>query len=339
MRFAANRFRCRIARSGAPIVSATDHLAVGGDVFDVYRLSEQSRAGVDRRRQRQRRRRGGAHRLHQVHDPRDRSAAERARRRSSQSSTSPFPKRSEIRISSFRCSSACSIRTTFQLAVRQRGARLRLPAAPRWREPAGGDRARCSGSWRSRFEPSTIDLSPATCSCSTTDGLTEVRNRAGKQLLGSGAMEIIAHAGPHAQATRRRAGSARARARRQPPARRSGDPRDTHRRRGARRCVRARCRTARSLAGGRARPALADCKVHRGDRVVLYSTTRRSFGADLGFACATARVSCGIVRRGAGDAAARHAGRAGNARKRDLVRRRFRRLAASSTRPTMRSAS
>jgi serine phosphatase RsbU (regulator of sigma subunit) len=33
----------------------------------------------------------------------------------------------------------------------------------------------------------------------TTDGLTEVRNRAGKQLLGEGAMELIARAGAHAQ--------------------------------------------------------------------------------------------------------------------------------------------
>ena len=32
-----------------------------------------------------------------------------------------------------------------------------------------------------------------------TDGLTEVRNRAGRQLLAAGAMELIERAGPHAQ--------------------------------------------------------------------------------------------------------------------------------------------
>ena len=37
-RFAANRFLCRTARSAAHL-SAGSHLAVGGDVFDVYRLS------------------------------------------------------------------------------------------------------------------------------------------------------------------------------------------------------------------------------------------------------------------------------------------------------------
>ena len=33
----------------------------------------------------------------------------------------------------------------------------------------------------------------------TTDGLTEARNRAGKQLLGQGAMQLIAGAATHAQ--------------------------------------------------------------------------------------------------------------------------------------------
>ncbi|HZV77454.1 MAG TPA: SpoIIE family protein phosphatase [Candidatus Babeliales bacterium] len=45
----------------------------------------------------------------------------------------------------------------------------------------------------------TIDLDPGDTLVLTTDGLTEVRNRAGKPLLGRGAIELIARAGPHAQ--------------------------------------------------------------------------------------------------------------------------------------------
>ncbi len=44
-----------------------------------------------------------------------------------------------------------------------------------------------------------IDLEPGDVIVLATDGLTEVRNRAGKQLLSSGAMELIERAGPHAQ--------------------------------------------------------------------------------------------------------------------------------------------
>jgi serine phosphatase RsbU (regulator of sigma subunit) len=49
------------------------------------------------------------------------------------------------------------------------------------------------------FYSKTIDLDPGDMLVLTTDGLTEVRNRAGKQLLGRGAMELIERAGPHAQ--------------------------------------------------------------------------------------------------------------------------------------------
>jgi serine phosphatase RsbU (regulator of sigma subunit)/CHASE3 domain sensor protein len=45
----------------------------------------------------------------------------------------------------------------------------------------------------------TVDLHPGDVLVLATDGLTEVRNKAGRQLLGSGAMELIEHAGPHAQ--------------------------------------------------------------------------------------------------------------------------------------------
>jgi len=44
-----------------------------------------------------------------------------------------------------------------------------------------------------------VQLDPGDTLVLTTDGLTEVRNRAGKPLLGRGAIELIARAGPHAQ--------------------------------------------------------------------------------------------------------------------------------------------
>jgi serine phosphatase RsbU (regulator of sigma subunit) len=49
------------------------------------------------------------------------------------------------------------------------------------------------------FYSKAIDLDPGDMLVLTTDGLTEVRNRAGKQLLGRGAMELIERGGPHAQ--------------------------------------------------------------------------------------------------------------------------------------------
>jgi serine phosphatase RsbU (regulator of sigma subunit) len=49
------------------------------------------------------------------------------------------------------------------------------------------------------FSSETLDLSPGDMLVLATDGLTEVRNRAGKQLLERGAMDLIARAGPHAQ--------------------------------------------------------------------------------------------------------------------------------------------
>ncbi len=167
------------------------------------------------------------------------------------------------------------------------------------------------------FYSKTIDLAAGDMLVLTTDGLTEVRNSEGKQLLEGGAMELIARADPHAQqladelvaAVRARGG---------------GRLRDD-----------LAILAIRLLDGGRLvsrfaaalllawlaaiQPALADCKVHPGDNVVLYSTTRRSVGADLGLARTLARIQCRLVRRGAGNAAARGIGCAGHARERDHV--------------------
>ena len=49
------------------------------------------------------------------------------------------------------------------------------------------------------FSSKTLDLEAGDTIVLTTDGLTEVRDRAGEQLLASGAMELIERAGPHAQ--------------------------------------------------------------------------------------------------------------------------------------------
>jgi serine phosphatase RsbU (regulator of sigma subunit) len=49
------------------------------------------------------------------------------------------------------------------------------------------------------FYSKTIELVPGDTLVLTTDGLTEVRNRAGQPLLGSGAMELIELGPPHAQ--------------------------------------------------------------------------------------------------------------------------------------------
>jgi serine phosphatase RsbU (regulator of sigma subunit) len=49
------------------------------------------------------------------------------------------------------------------------------------------------------FYSKTVELSPGDMLVLTTDGLTEVRNREGQPLLASGAMELIERAGPHAQ--------------------------------------------------------------------------------------------------------------------------------------------
>jgi serine phosphatase RsbU (regulator of sigma subunit) len=49
------------------------------------------------------------------------------------------------------------------------------------------------------FYSKTIDLAVGDMLVLTTDGLTEVRNRDGKQLLDEGAMELIEHANTHAQ--------------------------------------------------------------------------------------------------------------------------------------------
>jgi serine phosphatase RsbU (regulator of sigma subunit) len=49
------------------------------------------------------------------------------------------------------------------------------------------------------FYSKIVELNPGDTLVLTTDGLTEVRNRDGKPLLGVGAMELIEGAGPHAQ--------------------------------------------------------------------------------------------------------------------------------------------
>jgi serine phosphatase RsbU (regulator of sigma subunit) len=49
------------------------------------------------------------------------------------------------------------------------------------------------------FYSKTLELEPGDTIVLSTDGLTEVRNRAGEQLLAAGAIELIERSGPHAQ--------------------------------------------------------------------------------------------------------------------------------------------
>jgi serine phosphatase RsbU (regulator of sigma subunit) len=49
------------------------------------------------------------------------------------------------------------------------------------------------------FYSKTLELDAGDTIVLTTDGLTEVRNRAGEQLLAAGALELIERSGPHAQ--------------------------------------------------------------------------------------------------------------------------------------------
>ena len=122
------------------------------------------------------------------------------------------------------------------------------------------------------FYSKTLELDPGDTIVLSTDGLTEVRNRAGEQLLAAGAMVLIERSATARAAARRRAGRRGSSARRKPVARRSCDSRDSHVGFGAGAWIGSRWHSY-SFGCRRSRPALADCKVHRGDHVVLYSTT------------------------------------------------------------------
>ena len=125
------------------------------------------------------------------------------------------------------------------------------------------------------FGERTLELQPGDTLVLATDGLTEVRNRAGEQLYERGAMELIDRARPHAQqladelvAEVRALGGNRVRDDLAVLAIRlvGGE--------GGMRKFRARVLLALIACWcSRRTAALADCKVHRGDHVVLYSTT------------------------------------------------------------------
>ena len=181
---------------GSAYVSATDHMAVGGDVFDVYRLSstqalvliaDVSGKGVDA------------------------------------AVLTAFIK-FMIRAIALRQSEPAEILSEFNLAFSKAvgnpylfvsmfvgvldTSTLRLQYGSAGHDctyvrshdgvrqlPVTGP---VLGVMEEPFSNETVELSPGDTLVLATDGLTEVRNRAG-ELLGDGAMKVIARAGPHAQ--------------------------------------------------------------------------------------------------------------------------------------------
>ena len=87
------------------------------------------------------------------------------------------------------------------------------------------------------FETKTLYLEDGDTLVLVTDGLTEARNRAGEQLYEEGAMELIAREQSSAAAACRRVGRAGQSARRKPHARRSCGARDSRARTGRFGCV------------------------------------------------------------------------------------------------------
>ncbi len=182
---------------GTAYVSATSHLAVGGDVFDVYRLSN-TRALV--------------------------LIADISGKGVDAAVLTAFIK-FMIRAIALRQSDPAAILAEFNLAFSRAVGNpylfvsmfvgvldtdtLQLRYGSAGHDCAylrGRDGVRqlavtgpVLGVMEEPFSTETLDLSPGDMLVLTTDGLTEVRNRAGKQLLGQGAMELIAGAATHAQ--------------------------------------------------------------------------------------------------------------------------------------------
>jgi len=182
---------------GSAYVSATNHLAVGGDVFDVYRLSstqaliliaDVSGKGVD------------AAVLTAFIKFMIRAIALRQR--------DPAAILSEFNLAFSRAVGNPYLFVSMFVGVLDTSTlRLKYGSAGHdcaYLRDRGGVRQLAVtgpvlGVMEEPFSTETIDLEPGDTLVLATDGLTEVRNRAGKQLLGRGAMELIARLGPHAQ--------------------------------------------------------------------------------------------------------------------------------------------
>jgi serine phosphatase RsbU (regulator of sigma subunit) len=181
---------------GSAYLSATNHLAVGGDVFDVYRLSETqalvliadvSGKGVD------------AAVLTAFIKFMIRAIALRQ--------SEPAAILSEFnRAFSLAVGNPYLFVSMFVGLLDTSTQRLRYGSAGHdcsyVRSRAGVRQLPVTGPvlgvMEEPFSTETIDLSPGDTLVLATDGLTEVRNRAG-ELLGDDAMQLIARAGPHAQ--------------------------------------------------------------------------------------------------------------------------------------------
>jgi serine phosphatase RsbU (regulator of sigma subunit)/CHASE3 domain sensor protein len=181
---------------GSAYLSATDHMAVGGDVFDVYRLSQNralvliadiSGKGVD-----------AAvltafikFMIRAIALRHSEPAAILAEFNSAFSRAVGNP---YLFVSMF---IGVLDTTTFRLEYGSAGhdcAYLRRRDGVTQLSVTGP----VLGVMEEPFYSKTVDLDPGDTLVLSTDGLTEVRNRAGQQ-LGSGAMDLIERASPHAQ--------------------------------------------------------------------------------------------------------------------------------------------
>ncbi len=182
---------------GSAYLSATSRSAVGGDVFDIYRLSD-SRALV--------------------------LIADISGKGVDAAVFTAFTK-FMIRAIALRQSDPAAILSEFNIAFSKaignpylfvsmfvgvldtRALRLEYGSAGHdcayLRRDGGVDQLPVTGPvlgvMEEPFSSKTIDLAAGDMLVLATDGLTEVRNREGKQLLDSGAKDLIEHADPHAQ--------------------------------------------------------------------------------------------------------------------------------------------
>jgi serine phosphatase RsbU (regulator of sigma subunit) len=182
---------------GSAYLSATDHLAVGGDVFDVYRLSgtralvliaDVSGKGVDAAVL-------TAFIKFMVRAIALRHSEPAAILSEFNSAFSKAVGNPYLFVSMF---VGVLDTVTFRLEYGSAGhdcAYLRRRDGVQQLSVTGP----VLGVMEEPFYSKTIELEPGEMLVLTTDGLTEVRNRAGVPLLGSGAMELIERASPHAQ--------------------------------------------------------------------------------------------------------------------------------------------
>jgi serine phosphatase RsbU (regulator of sigma subunit) len=183
---------------GSAYISATSHMAVGGDVFDVYRLSDDralvliadiSGKGVD------------AAVLTAFIKFMIRAIA--LRRSEPSAILSEFNEAFSKAVGNPYLFVSMFVgvldTATFKLAYGSAGHDCAFLRGERDGVRRLSITGPVLGVMQEPFGSETVQLHPGDTLVLATDGLTEVRNRAGEQLLESGAMQLIAQANPHPQ--------------------------------------------------------------------------------------------------------------------------------------------